>query len=188
MCFFWQDLSDGTINFEHVNLIMTFDQILNLTVRHWTFIYMYMFHMFRPFQLCHPLILNMWHVLWSLTYVRSLWQSLSDGTINFEHMTLTVTYFLITLTLAITCVLRNKAFIFCISLPMTRSFRRNNKFWMCDHDLDIISIFNICQNVLTERDWAFICGVCPPYVQTFPTEPCILNRNFLWTLTYVCKT
>ena len=28
MCSLWQDLSDGTINFEHVTLTMTFDLLL----------------------------------------------------------------------------------------------------------------------------------------------------------------
>ena len=71
----WQDLSDGTINFEHVTLTVTFDLLLkNFNIGHNFFIIWdkaFIFGMCVPYDKAFemvPLILNVWPWPWPLTY------------------------------------------------------------------------------------------------------------------------
>ena len=60
-------------------------------------------------------------------YTCSLWQGLSYGTINFEHVILTVTFDLLLKNFNIGhtfFILRDKAFIYCMSVPYDKAFPR----------------------------------------------------------------
>ena len=100
----------------------------------------------------------------------SLRQGLSSGTVNFEHVTLTVTFLLLFKNFHISrnlLVLRDRAFIFGIDVPYDKVFLRVPKIFTCDLDI----ILNIGHNFLTVIDWVSIFGICVPYFQTFTMVP-----------------
>ena len=124
MCSLWQDLSDGTINLDHVNFTVTFDLHLENFLSHSRFADNFFTLKDRAFIFCKCMC--------------SLWQDLSDGTINFDHMTLTFDLHLENSTLHITFLPLDigLSYLACVFL-MTRPFWWSHKFWFyyLDHDL-----------------------------------------------------
>ena len=122
VCSLWQELSDGTLNFEHVTLNVTFDLLLkNFNTGH-------------NFFILRDWVFYIWHMC-------SLWQGLSNGTIKIELATSDVlkkkTYnhglnF---------SVLSDGGFIFAYVFLMTRPFRQYHIFWTCDLDRNLWPTF-----------------------------------------------
>ena len=133
----WQDLSNGTINFELVTLTVTFDLLLkNFNIGHNFFIVRdraFIFGMWIPYDKTfptEPFILNMWPWPWPLTY---FWKTL----------TLAITFLSYEIKLS---------YLACV-FPMTRPFKWYHKFWMCDLDRDLWPTFQKlkhCPHELTQ--------------------------------------
>ena len=137
---FWQDLSDGTINFE----LVTFDLLLkNLNIGN-NFFMLGVSYLACVFLMTDPI----------------------DGTINVERVTLTVTFDLLleTLTLTITFLPQEIAlsYLACVFL-MTGSFWHCHKFLTLTFTVTCGLLFpniNIGNNLCILRDRAFIFGMC----------------------------
>ena len=111
MCTLWQDLSDGTINFEHVTLTMTFDLLLkNFNIGHNFLILwdkVFIFGMCVPYDKAFPMVpkvLNVWPWLLPLT---DFWK-----TLTFCH-----NFFIL-----------GHSYLACVFL-ITRPFPQYRKFW-----------------------------------------------------------
>ena len=102
----WQGLSNGTKNFEHVTLTVTFYLLL------------------KNFNIGHNFFI-LWDRSFHIWHVCSIWRGLFNCTINFEHVTLTVTFDLLLKNFNIGhnfFILRDRAFIFGVCVPYDKAF------------------------------------------------------------------
>ena len=91
----------------------------------------FIFGMCVPYDKTFPMEpFHIWHVC-------SLWQDLSDGTMRFDHVTLTMTFDLhfgnLSLPITVLPLDIRLSYLACVFL-MTRPFWWYHKFWSCDLD------------------------------------------------------
>ena len=97
------------------------------------------------------------------------------GGINFEHVTLTVTFDLLLTNFIIShnfLILRDKTFIFGICVPYDKAFPKITLILTYVLTVTFDLLLNIGHiKFLTARDWAFIFDICVPFVYTFRMVP-----------------